>query len=111
MNETLPGGTEEESGTDATVLEDRPDLTEPPQYAVILHNDDYTTVEFVVEILKKFFHKSDSEAEAVTIAVHKNGRGVAGVYSFEIAETKTVQVKEAARERGFPLKCTAEKTT
>ena len=102
---------EAEGGADATVLEDRPDLTEPPQYAVILHNDDYTTVEFVVEVLKRFFHKSDAEAEKVTISVHKNGKGVAGVYNFEIAETKTVQVKEAARERGFPLKCTAEKMT
>jgi ATP-dependent Clp protease adaptor protein ClpS len=90
------------------VEEGRPKLKEPRTYAVLLHNDDYTTMEFVTEVLTTFFHKTENEAQRVMLAVHHQGQGVAGVYSFEIAETKVAQVEDAARSRNFPLKCTLE---
>lgn len=86
----------------------RPKVKEPPKYAVILYNDDFTTMDFVIEVLGKFFHKTPQEAMAIMLKVHHDGRGVAGVYSHEIAETKVHQVTELARSRGFPLKCVAE---
>lgn len=86
----------------------KPRLKEPPKYAVILHNDDYTTMEFVIEILTKFFKKNHDEALQITLKIHHDGKGIAGVYSREIAETKVAQVGEYARGRGHPLKVTAE---
>lgn len=90
------------------VEEGRPKLKEPRKYVVLLHNDDYTTMEFVIEVLTTYFQKSDAQARQVTLQVHQEGQGVAGVYSFDIAETKVAQVEAAARSRSFPLKCTAE---
>lgn len=84
------------------------DVMLPPQYAVLLHNDDYTTMEFVVEILRRYFKKTGPDAEAIMLQVHKQGKAVAGVYSKEIAETKVDQVTSLARERGFPLRLTLE---
>jgi ATP-dependent Clp protease adaptor protein ClpS len=81
----------------------------PPKYAVIIHNDDYTTMEFVVEVLQRFFHKSGDEAAQIMLRVHQVGQGVAGVYSLEIAETKAAQAEDLAHSRGYPLKCTTEK--
>lgn len=81
----------------------------PPLYKVILLNDDYTPMEFVVEILKSVFHKAHAEATRIMLHVHQNGMGVAGVYPFEIAETKVRTVDELARESQYPLKCTLEK--
>jgi ATP-dependent Clp protease adaptor protein ClpS len=101
-------GESEESGV--AVQEGKPKLKEPPKYAVLLHNDDYTTMEFVVEVLQRFFRKSGEEAMEIMLKVHNDGRGVAGIYSFEIAETKAAQVQELAKSRGFPLKCTIEKS-
>jgi ATP-dependent Clp protease adaptor protein ClpS len=86
----------------------RDKLKEPPKHAVVLHNDDYTTMEFVVEVLKKFFQKTEAEAMAIMLRVHEDGKGVAGIFSYEIAETKAVQVDFVARGRGYPLKCTVE---
>ncbi len=106
-----PGDSDaEEAGGDAgvAVQEGRPKLAEPRKFKVLLHNDDYTTMEFVIEVLTTFFHKSAAEAQRIMLKVHQDGVGVAGVYSFEIAETKAAQVEEAARSRGFPLKCTIE---
>ena len=65
-------------------------------------------MEFVIEVLTQYFHKTEAEAHRVMLAVHHQGQGVAGIYSYEIAETKVVQVQDAARSRGFPLKCTLE---
>jgi ATP-dependent Clp protease adaptor protein ClpS len=81
----------------------------PSMYKVILLNDDYTPMEFVVELLKVVFHKPHAEATRIMLHVHQNGMGVAGVYPFEIAETKVRTVDELARENQFPLKCTMEK--
>ncbi len=84
------------------------DLQEPPMFKVLLHNDDYTTMEFVVEILEKVFHKSTAEATQIMLHVHRNGVGVCGVYPEEVAETKVEMVHHLARKNGFPLKCTME---
>jgi ATP-dependent Clp protease adaptor protein ClpS len=90
------------------VQEGRPKLKEPRRYLVFLLNDDYTTMEFVVDVLKHYFHKSEAQALEIMLKVHDEGRGVAGVYSHEIAETKVAQVEEYAQKQGFPLKCTIE---
>lgn len=81
----------------------------PPMYKVILLNDDYTPMEFVVEILKVVFHRPHAEATKIMLHVHQNGMGVAGVYPCEIAETKVRTVEELARQSEFPLKCVMEK--
>jgi Uncharacterized conserved protein len=84
------------------------ELEEPPMYKVLLHNDDYTTMEFVVEILKTVFHKSEEEATRIMLHVHYNGIGICGVYPAEIAETKVEIVHSLARQHGFPLRCSME---
>jgi ATP-dependent Clp protease adaptor protein ClpS len=99
---------EEELGGDIATQESEPERKVPPSYAVVLHNDDYTTMEFVTEVLKKFFRKSEEEAVQIMLQIHEKGRGVAGIYHHEIAETKVVQVHEYARAKGFPLKCSLE---
>lgn len=81
----------------------------PSMYKVILLNDDYTPMEFVVELLKVVFHKPHPEATRIMLHVHQNGMGVAGVYPFEIAESKVKTVEELSREHQFPLKCVMEK--
>ncbi len=85
------------------------DLQEPPMYRVLLHNDDYTTMDFVVEILQEVFNKGPSEAVAIMLRVHRQGIGVCGTYIKEIAETKVDQVHSRAREAGFPLRASMEK--
>lgn len=82
---------------------------EPSMYKVILHNDDYTTMEFVVQILMTIFHKSHVEAEQIMMKVHKEGFGICGIYTFEIAETKVNEVHMVSRKHEFPLKCSFEK--
>ena len=81
----------------------------PALYKCILLNDDYTPMEFVVEILKQIFHKPHAEATRIMLHVHQNGMGVAGVYPYEVAETKIRTVEELAKENQFPLKCVMEK--
>jgi ATP-dependent Clp protease adaptor protein ClpS len=85
-----------------------PKLKEPQHYAVLLHNDDYTTMEFVTEVLRRFFHKNGEEAVQIMLKVHQEGKGVAGLYTYQIAETKVAQVQEYARSKGYPLKCSME---
>ena len=82
---------------------------EPPMYKVLLHNDDYTTKAFVVEILTAIFNKSIEEATRLMWQVHRNGVGVCGIYPYEMAETKINIVTTVARENGFPLKTTMER--
>ena len=79
-------------------------LAKPRMYKVLLHNDDYTTREFVVEVLKGVFHKSETDAVQIMLHVHHNGAGVAGVYVLEVAETKVSAVHGAAEDRGYPLR-------
>lgn len=81
---------------------------EPAEYKVILLNDDYTTMEFVVRVLESVFQKSPAEAFRVMLQVHQNGRGMAGVYPWEVAETKVETVTSLARREGFPLRATIE---
>ena len=83
-------------------------LDEPRMYRVVLHNDDYTTMDFVVMVLKRIFHKTQEQAEQIMLDVHKRGKGVCGVYTFEIAQTKVEQVKLLAKENQFPLLATYE---
>ena len=85
------------------------EITEPPDYKVLLHNDDYTTKAFVVEILMVVFNKSLAEATDLMWYVHKNNIGVCGIYPLEVAETKIDQGMNLARENGSPLKLTLEK--
>ncbi len=83
-------------------------VDKPPRYKVLLHNDDFTTMEFVVSVLKTVFHKPDEVAFAIMMNVHQQGIGVAGVFSFEIAEAKVSRVTDLARANEFPLLCTME---
>ena len=85
------------------------EVDEPPMYKVMLLNDDYTTMEFVVEVLVYVFQKSSEEATQIMLNVHRSGVGVCGIYPFEIAETKVDTVLTLARENGFPLKCIMER--
>lgn len=83
-------------------------LARPPMWKVVLHNDDYTTQEFVVAILRGIFHRSEEEAVTIMLHVHRNGIGIAGIYPYDVAETKVERVRALAREREFPLLCTME---
>jgi len=89
-------------------IESALEIEEPTKYKVLLHNDDYTTIDFVVDILIGIFHKNTTEAEAIMMEVHKKGKSVCGIYTYEIAETKVYQVKELAKSSGFPLLATME---
>ncbi len=82
---------------------------EPEMFRVLLHNDDYTSMDFVVEILMRIFHKNLEDAQMIMINIHEKGRAVCGVYSHEIAETKAEQVKQLAKQNEFPLLATIEK--
>lgn len=100
--------TEGAAGTESGVtLED--ELKEPDMYRVLLHNDDYTTMDFVVKILEEVFHKTQEESVAIMMSVHQKGMGVCGVYPKEIAEFRVTQVTSRAQQAGFPLRCTMEK--
>ncbi|HPB81493.1 MAG TPA: ATP-dependent Clp protease adapter ClpS [Spirochaetota bacterium] len=89
-------------------LKTTPDLKTPKMYRVIILNDHYTTMDFVVEVLVKIFHKPAAEATMLMMDVHKKGKGVCGVYTYDIAMTKITQVHTLAKERGYPLKCSYE---
>ena len=83
-------------------------VDEPKKYRVVLHNDDYTPMEFVVEVLKKIFRKSPVEAHAIMLSVHKKGRGIVGLYPYDIGATKVEQTRAMAKRSGYPLKSTLE---
>ncbi len=92
---------------DDTILDE--EVCEPPLYRVLLHNDDYTSMDFVVFILVKVFRKSAEVAAEIMLSVHEKGIGICGVYTREIAEGKVAMVQIMARDAGFPLKCTCER--
>ena len=81
---------------------------QPTLYNVLMHNDDYTPMDFVVEVLIKIFHKNKAAAAAIMMDVHENGRGIAGTYTYDIAATKKMQTDRMSRESGFPLTLTLE---
>jgi ATP-dependent Clp protease adaptor protein ClpS len=87
----------------------RPKTQRPPMYKVLLLNDDYTPMEFVVHILERFFGLNHAQSFEIMLTVHKKGLAVVGVFSFEVAETKVVQVMDFARRHQHPLQCTMEK--
>ncbi len=84
------------------------DVRRPKLYRIILLNDDYTTMEFVIEILMGIFHKSAAEATKIMLDVHEKGKGIVGIYTYDIALTKVIQVEEAAKASEFPLKAIME---
>jgi ATP-dependent Clp protease adaptor protein ClpS len=98
------------SGTvSGTATKTRPKTKKPSLYKVLLLNDDYTPMEFVVLILERFFNKNRDEAVQIMLHVHRHGVGICGVFTFEVAETKVAQVIEFARRHQHPLQCTMEK--
>lgn len=100
-----------EMGGDGLALQEaRPKVKKPPLYKVVILNDDYTPMEFVVDVLKRFFGLTHDNATSIMLHVHTRGRGVAGVYTYEIAETKVVMVNDYAREHQHPLQSTLEET-
>ncbi len=91
------------------LLKTRPKTKKPSMYKVLLLNDDYTPMEFVVHVVERFFHKTRQEATDVMLHVHRRGVGLCGVFTYEIAETKVAQVMDFARANEQPLQCTMEK--
>lgn len=101
---------EQHGGHDLAVEEARPKIKQPPLYRVVLINDDFTPMEFVVEILESVFGMERTRATQVMLEVHTKGKGVCGVYNYEIAETKVAQVMGIAEQHQHPLLCTMEES-
>jgi ATP-dependent Clp protease adaptor protein ClpS len=91
-------------------VQQKPRVQEPKLFRVLLHNDHYTTMDFVVKVIVSVFHKPAAEATRIMLDVHKKGHGVVGVYTWDIASTKVTQVHEMARESEFPLRASCEET-
>ncbi|MCB9091280.1 MAG: ATP-dependent Clp protease adapter ClpS [Halobacteriovoraceae bacterium] len=108
-NEDINGDDEEQRGeqTDVVTLA-RIKLKKPRMYKVLMHNDDYTTMDFVIHVLKKFFNKNDQEAYSTMLKVHNEGVAICGIFTFEVAESKTMKVNRYAKEKSHPLKCSTE---
>ena len=98
-----------ESPNTGVVVRTRPKTRKPAMYKVLMLNDDYTPMEFVVHILERFFNKGRDEAVQIMLQVHRNGVGICGIFTYEVAETKVAQVIEFARRHQHPLQCTMEK--
>lgn len=99
----------DEGPTTGIVVKAKPKTKKPSMYKVLMLNDDYTPMEFVVHILERFFSKSREEATRIMLHVHRRGVGICGVYTYEVAETKVTQVMDFARQHQHPLQCTLEK--
>lgn len=89
-------------------LDEQVEVTEPKKFKVLLLNDDYSTMEFVIDVLTKIFKKDPATAETITMNIHNNGKEVCGIYTHEIAATKVAQVRSAGKKEGFPLKAIME---
>ncbi|MFM7084280.1 MAG: ATP-dependent Clp protease adapter ClpS [Hyphomicrobium sp.] len=100
---------EGDEGKTGLVTKTRPKTKKPSLYKVLLLNDDYTPMEFVVHVLEKFFHKGRQEATDIMLTIHKKGVGMCGVFTYEVAEAKVTLVMDFSRQHGHPLKCTLEK--
>ena len=109
MSEKRPDN-ERDDGLGLTLEESRPKLKEPPLYRVVLINDDYTPMEFVVHILESIFNMERTRATQVMLEVHTKGKGVCGVYNYDIAETKVAQVMGIAQQHQHPLLCEMEES-
>ena len=103
------GGSKHDDGKTDVVTKTKPKTKKPSLYKVLILNDDYTPMEFVVFVLERFFSKSREEATRIMLHVHHKGVGICGVFTYEIAETKVAQVMDMARQNGHPLQCTMEK--
>ena len=99
----------DDGGDVGIVTKTKPKTKKPSLYKVLLLNDDYTPMEFVVHVLQRFFNKDINEATEIMLHVHQNGVGICGVFTFEVAETKVTQVIDLARQHQHPLQCTMEK--
>ena len=106
-NDDRQGGGDD--GDVGIVNKTKPKTKRPSLYKVLLLNDDYTPMEFVVHVLQRFFNKDINEATEIMLHVHQNGVGICGVFTFEVAETKVTQVIDLARQHQHPLQCTMEK--
>jgi ATP-dependent Clp protease adaptor protein ClpS len=104
-----PGDTDSTNPNTGVVVKARPRTRKPAMYKVLMLNDDYTPMEFVVHVLERFFQKNRDEATRIMLHVHKRGVGVCGVFTYEVAETKVTQVMDLARQNQHPLQCTIEK--
>lgn len=104
-DDDIDGESEESSGV---AVASQKKVARPKKFKVLLHNDDYTTMEFVVHVIKKFFNRSSQEAEEIMMTIHTKGVGVCGIYTYEIAETKVSQVRKYSKTNGHPLKCSSE---
>lgn len=104
-----PGGGNDDEGRTGVVTKTKPKTKKPSLYKVLLLNDDYTPMEFVVLILQRFFGKGHEEATRIMLHVHHKGVGICGVYTYEVAETKVTLVMDFSRQHGHPLQCTMEK--
>ncbi|MDR9501817.1 MAG: ATP-dependent Clp protease adapter ClpS [Desulfurivibrionaceae bacterium] len=93
---------------DGVISEQRREVKEPPMFKVLLHNDDYTSMDFVILVLESVFHKRAEDATRIMLNVHQQGVGVAGVYTRDMAETKIALVHDLARHQEYPLKCSLE---
>ena len=103
------GGDQERERQTGLLLKPRPKTKKPSMYKVLLLNDDYTPMEFVVHILERFFQKNRQEATDIMLHVHRRGVGICGIFTYEVAETKVAQVMDFARANEQPLQCTMEK--
>ncbi len=103
------GNNSDEERQTGVLLKTRPKTKKPSMYKVLLLNDDYTPMEFVVHILERFFNKNRQEATDIMLHVHRRGVGICGIYTYEVAETKVAQVMDFARANEQPLQCTMEK--
>ena len=100
---------DDDHGHPGVVIKTRPKTRKPSMYKVLMLNDDYTPMEFVIHVLERFFGKSRDEATTIMMHVHTRGVGICGVYTYEVAETKVTQVMDLARQSQHPLQCTIEK--
>ena len=108
-NDNADHGAPNEGEETGVALKTRPKTKKPSMYKVLLLNDDYTPMEFVVHVLEKFFSKNRTEANDIMLHVHRRGVGLCGVFTYEIAETKVAQVMDYAQKNEQPLQCTMEK--
>ncbi len=111
LNVRMAGPSDEDGGDTGTgtITRTRTRTKKPSMYKVVLLNDDYTPMEFVVYVLQRFFSKNAEDATKIMLHVHQNGVGICGVFTYEVAETKVSQVMDLARQHDHPLQCTMEK--